>query len=135
MLLLNPNKFPDFDMVTFRHKKDSSIMLKGFQVIGNPVFDMCNQIKLNTLLGDERGEFSVRAIVDDKFDITDIRKNEHEFFLHVENRMKCLVRDGDWVIRDWYGEFCIMTTEQIDREFEKTNDEYRFYFTGETAKT
>lgn len=115
-------------MKTFNHKMDKEVMMRGFQIEGNPT-EYSDQAK--ELIGYKDELFDVyiseRLICDDKFDKNHIEDCEKEYKLHVD-RMKCIVKEGDWIITDWYGVAMVMTTEQIYREFEETDREYIKYF-------
>lgn len=114
-------------MKTFRHKIEKDVMMKGFQIKGNPI--TYDEQAVNLIGGDMLKHdvcISERLICDDKFDKNHIEDCEREYKLHVD-RMKCIVREGDWIIIDWFGTAMVMTTEQIYREFEETDEEYREY--------
>lgn len=118
-------------MKTFRHRRDHGVMIKGFQIKGNPIMNHENTEKLNDLLIDFIQdcipvEITMRAIVDEDFNITDHSRNQHEYHLHVGNT-KIYIEENDWIMLDWNGCVYVMTPKQISREFEETDEEYHLY--------
>ena len=117
-------------MKTFRHKRDNGVMMKVFQIEGNPITNHVNTKNLITLLegfvGYEFPEITMRSIVDEDFDVTNHSKNQIEYMLHVGNA-KISIKENDWIISDWDGCVCVMSQNQIYREFEETDDDYHLY--------
>lgn len=105
-------------------------MIRGFQIKGNPITNHVNSENLETLLeefvGDDFPEITMRYIVDEDFDVTNHSKNQIEYMLHI-GTVKIHIKENDWIMTDWDGCVCVMSQNQIYREFEETDEEYHLY--------